>query len=454
MMLRRGISTTALVGIMVVLIIIVGVGAYFAGYNAAAGAPQTTTVTTTVVSTVTQTVTQTVTATATVSPSPTPPPTTTTPPTPTTTPPAVGKKVAILFDVGGRGDLSFNDMAWLGAENARKDFGVEVDYITPKSLADMVPLLESLSKKGEYAVLVLVGFLWTQPLEEVAPKYPQQKFALIDAATSKDYPNVANFVFREQEIASLIGVLASDIAYHLGTNKIGAVAGMDIPPLWKFHIGYLFGAKYYEKKTGRSIEFVWIYTGTFTDPAKGKETALQMIQQDVRVIYGLAGATHLGAFEAVKEMSEKGVLSFAIGQDASQEWIDPHHIFLSGMKRVDVAVYTAIKMAISGEFKGGTYSLGIKEGGHDIADLDTVRWFAELAAETGRLKDMTPDDVVNIVKSMREKYISEEAWSIVEELKQKIINGEIKFKFPKTHEEYEQIINELMKGNLDAALEK
>ncbi|HDD25770.1 MAG TPA: BMP family ABC transporter substrate-binding protein, partial [Acidilobales archaeon] len=121
-------------------------------------------------------------------------------------------KVAILFDVGGRGDLSFNDMAWLGAERAAKELGAEVTYLTPKSLADMKPLLEKLSKSKEYDLLVLVGFLWTTPLNETADKFPDQKFALIDATTGVVRPNEIDLLFREQECASLIGIIAAGMA--------------------------------------------------------------------------------------------------------------------------------------------------------------------------------------------------------------------------------------------------
>jgi len=372
--------------------------------------------------------------------------------------PAVAKpgkqvRVLVLFDVGGRGDLSFNDMAWLGAERAHRELGVEVKFATPRSTAEMASLLDRLSSEGKYDLIVLVGFLWTAALEEVAPKHPEQKYALIDAATSKVYSNVACYVFREQEVAALVGVIAADIAHNLGGDKVGSVAGMDIPPLWRFHIGYLFGAKYYEKVTGRKTDLLWIYTGTFTDPAKGKEAAEALIRQGAKVLYGLAGATHLGMFEAVREAWQRGVKVLAIGQDASQEWIDPHHIIISGLKRVDNAVYTAIKEVVEGTFKGGIHSLGLKEGGLGLADLDMVKWFAEQAASVGKLpKGLTPEKVVEIVKELREKYISEEAWKIVKELEQKIISGEIKFKNPSTHDEYTQIIEQLEKGNLEAAL--
>jgi len=376
------------------------------------------------------------------------------------TPPAKKVKVAVLFDVGGRGDLSFNDMAWMGAERASKELGVTVEYMTPKSLADMIPLLESLSKTKEYDIIVLVGFLWTDPLNKTADKFPDQKFALIDATTGVTRKNEVDLLFKEQECAALVGVLASDMSYNLNKEiglskaKIGAVAGMDIPPLWKFHIGYLFGAKYYELKTGTPVEFSWIYTGTFTDTAKGYETANSLLREGVNVLYGLAGLTHVGMFNAVKEWNEKGYgKAFALGQDASQEWYAPQYMPLSGAKRVDNAVYTAIEMVVKGAWKSGIYPMGLAEGGVGIWDLDGVKWFAEQAASAGKLT-MTPDQVVSIVKGLREKYISKNAQDLAADLEKRIKNGEIVFKTPTTHEEYERIIGELLKGNLNAALAK
>jgi len=365
-------------------------------------------------------------------------------------------KVAILFDVGGRGDLSFNDMAYLGATKAQKDFGVEIETLTPKSLADMVPLLEDLSKRGEYDLLVLIGFLWTDALNKTADKFPDQKFALIDSTTGIARKNEADILFREQECAAIVGVLASGMAKSLGGNKVGAVAGMDIPPLWKFHVGYLYGVKYYEKATGQKMDFVWQYTGTFTDTQAGYNAAMTLLQQDVKVLYGLAGLTHIGMFNAVKEWNSRQgkIAALAIGQDASQEWISPKDIPLSGAKRVDVAVYTAIEMVVKGTWKGGITTLGLKEGGVGVWDLDGVKEFATLAYEAKQLKDMTPDDVVKIVDQQRKAYIPEDAQRIADELKEKIMKGEIKFKTPANHEEYDSIIRELLAGNLDAALEK
>ncbi len=364
-------------------------------------------------------------------------------------------KIAILFDVGGRGDLSFNDMAYLGAEKAKKEFNVDIKYMTPKSTDDMIPLLEQLSSSGDLDLIILVGFLWTDPLNKTADKYPNQKYALIDSTTGVVRDNEVDILFREQECAALIGIIASGMAYSINGTKVGAVAGMDIPPLWKFHIGYLFGVKYFEMKTNKTVEFLWQYTGTFTDTQVGYNTGLQLLQQGAVVLYGLAGLTHVGMFNAVIDWNKEGHgKAFAIGQDASQEWYAPQYIPVSGAKRVDVAVYTAIKMIVENNWKHGIITLGLKENGVGIWDLDGVKYFATLAKDTGQLKDLTPDQVVEIVNETRHKYIPDYAWNLVNELSQKIKSGEIAFKTPLTHEEYDQIIQELINGNLDAALEK
>jgi len=428
----KAIARSALAIIVVAIIIIAGLAIYFASTQQRGTTPTTTT------------------------PSPTTTATQTTATTTTTTTAAVKKvNVAVVFDVGGRGDLSFNDMAYLGAVRAEKELGAHIEFITPRSTADMQPLLEQLSKSGKYDLIVLIGFLWTDPLNKTADKFPNQKYALIDSTTGVVRKNEVDILFREQECAALVGILASAMALKLGGNTVAALAGMDIPPLWKFHIGYLFGVKYFEKETGKKINFLWQYTGTFTDTQKGYTVGMQLIQQGARVIYGLAGLTHLGMFNAVKDWDKQHPdhIVLAIGQDASQEWIDPYHIPISGAKRVDVAVFTAIKMVATDNWKPGIVTLGLKEGGVGIWDLNGVRYFAELAYKEHKTS-LTPDEIVKIVNETRHKYIPEYAWQLVDKLKQMIISGQIAFKTPTTHDEYQKIIQELQNGNLDAALEK
>ena len=379
----------------------------------------------------------------------------------TTTTPHKKIKVLVLFDVGGRGDLSFNDMAWMGAERAAKDFGIVVQFNRPPSVRDMVPFLESYAKSHQYALIVLVGFLWTAPLKQVAPKFPDQKFALIDATTGVVRPNEVDLLFKEQQTGALVGFLAAELAHELmikehksGPIIIGTVMGMDIPPLWRFHIGYLWGAKLYQELTGIPVKVLWVYTGTFTDPKAGYTAAWKMLQQGALVLYQLAGATGIGVLNAVVDWNKKGYgKAFAIGEDASQEWYAPWYIPLSGAKRVDVAVYDAIKMVVTGNWKPGIYRLGLKQHAVGIWDLQGVKWFAELAYQYHKLpKGLTPEKVVEIVKKLREEYISKWAWCVVHNLEKAIINGQIQFINPKNHQQYESIVKALESGDLKAAL--
>ncbi len=460
------VSREASISIAAIIIGIIAIGIAAAAISFSAGRTQTITVSKIVtqivqapaaVRTVTKTVTTTSIATTTVTTTATKSVTLT-----TTARPHKKIKVLVLFDVGGRGDLSFNDMAWLGAERAAKDFNITVQFNKPPSVAAMVPFLEQYAKSGQYDLIILVGFLWTTPLNQVADKFPNQKFALIDATTGKVRPNEVDLLFREQQTGALIGFLAAELAHEImvkehksGPIIIGTVMGMDIPPLWRFHIGYLWGAKLYQKLTGIPVKVLWVYTGTFTDPKAGYTAAWKMLQQGALVIYQLAGATGIGVLNAVIDWNKKGYgKAFAIGEDASQEWYAPWYIPLSGAKRVDVAVYDAIKMVVTGQWKPGIYRLGLKEGAVGIWDLKGVEWFAELAYKYHKLpKGLTPEKVVEIVKKVREEYISKWAWCVVHNLEKAIISGQIAFINPKNHSQYEYIVKQLENGNLTAALQ-
>ncbi len=446
---------------IVISIIAIGVGsaAYLAHQR-----PLTTTVIKTVVeriavtpSSVTTTVVKTVTTTATktVSVSRSMPATQTTA--------SVRKKinVLVLFDVGGRGDLSFNDMAWMGAERAAKVFGINIKFSKPPSVRDMVPFLESFAKTHKYALIVLIGYLWTAPLKQVAPKFPNQKFALIDSTTGVKRPNEVDLLFKEQETGALVGFLAAELAHSImvqehksGPIIIGTVMGMDIPPLWRFHIGYLWGAKLYQELTGIPVKVLWVYTGTFQDPKAGYTATWKMLQQGALVVYQLAGATGIGVLNAVADWNKKGYgKAFAIGEDASQEWYDPWYIPLSGAKRVDVAVFNAIKMVVTGNWKPGIYRLGLKYNATGIWDLKGVKRFAELAQQYHKLPaGLTPSKVVSIVKSIRSKYISPWAWCVVRNLENALRDGKIVFINPANHSQYEQIVKGIESGNLKVAL--
>ncbi|WP_297515751.1 BMP family ABC transporter substrate-binding protein [Thermococcus sp.] len=151
-------------------------------------------------------------------------------------------KIAIVYDVGGRGDLSFNDMAYLGASRAAKEFGLQLTELQSNSENDYLPNLRSLAKSGEYDIIIAVGFMMTNAVKQVAQEYPNQRFVIIDGYDPEMPKNVQMVLFKENEGSALAGALAALITLNDNKDTIGIVLGMEIPVLYKFEGGYRFGA--------------------------------------------------------------------------------------------------------------------------------------------------------------------------------------------------------------------
>ena len=326
-------------------------------------------------------------------------------------------KIAVVSDIGGRGDLSFNDMAFKGGDEAVKDFGVQMVELISKTEADYVPNLETAAKDPNVKLIVGVGFLLSEALLQVARKYPDKNFAGIDTFTQalavqqlgKPLPNMLDIVYEEHKGSAMVGALGCLVAaYHNehGGNYpyIGGVFGIEIPVLWKFEIGYKWGCdwglKWYEQRFGKRAPLIgedgrygsgpgwseglycpvgkgcwykgrvlWTYTGTFSDITKGYAAAKPMYEQGAVAVYNIAGPLGLGINQAVQEIaSEKKLQSgppYWIGVDANQDWINPGFIIASMMKRVDRGVYYATLLTVIGKFKevvaeyNGVLTLGV-----------------------------------------------------------------------------------------------
>ena len=373
--------------------------------------------------------------------------------TSTTTTSEKNGAIAIVYDVGGRGDLSFNDMAYLGASKAAKDFNLELTELQSNSEDDYVKNLETLASQKKYLVIIAVGFMMTDAVKQVAKEYPNQKFAIIDGYIP-NMSNVMSILFKENEGSALAGALAGLIAANDGKDKVGIVLGMEIPVLYKFEAGYRFGVKwaedYYKQKTGKdaNIEVLYQYTGTFNDAAKGKAAAQAQLQQGAWVIYQVAGGTGLGVFDAVAEAlkaeGKKMGPPFAIGVDSAQDWIKPGVIIASMMKRVDVGVYTAVKDAYHGTFKGGIVELGLKESGVGLSTVDQVMaMFNSLPEETQKkkLQDLgfnSKDELKQYLEQTRDQ-VPDWIWQAVVQLRDKIVSGEIKVPAPMDKEGIEAV---------------
>lgn len=349
-------------------------------------------------------------------------------------------KIAIVYDVGGRGDLSFNDMAYLGASKAAKDFNLELKEVQSKQESDYLPNLRSLAKSGEYTLIVAVGFMMTDAIKQVADEFPDQKFAIIDGYVP-DKSNVMSILFKENEGSALIGALAGLIAANDGKDTVGVVLGIEIPVLYKFEGGYRFGVAwaedYYKQKEGKDIgiQILYTYTGSFTDPAKGKTAAQAQLGQGAWVIYQVAGAVGLGVFDAISEYLQSQGKEFgppfAVGVDSAQDWIKPGVIIASMMKRVDVGVYKAVEEAVKGTFKGGIVELGLADGGVGVSTIGDIKEMLDSLPEDVRAKKLEEIGVASeeeLLKRIEEtrKQVPDWVWDAVKELEEKIKSGEVK----------------------------
>jgi basic membrane protein A len=271
-------------------------------------------------------------------------------------------RVGLVTDVGGLNDRSFNQLANEGLKRAGSELGVETSVLTSKSNADYVPNLSRLAQQ-KFDLVIAVGFLMADATDTVAAKFPDVKFAIIDVDQSsmKHKPaNVAGLLFTEQQSGYLAGYLAALYTKDQGGTTIGAIGGQEIPPVQKYIAGYQAGAK----AADPSIKTVFAYSQDFVDAAKCKELALNQIAEGAKVVFQVAGQCGLGVIDAAKQ---KGVQ--AIGVDADQAYLGDQ-VITSAIKKVDVAVYDAIKGAQDGSFQGGSNQVfDVKAGGAGIGKV-------------------------------------------------------------------------------------
>jgi basic membrane protein A len=263
---------------------------------------------------------------------------------------------AVLYDLGGKFDKSFNEAAYAGAEMFKKETGVEYRDFEIQNDAQREQALRNFARKG-FSPIVAIGFTQATAVEKVAKEFPNLKFAIVDMVV--ELPNVRSILFKEQEGSWLVGVLAASASK---SHKLGFVGGMDIPLIRKFACGYVGGAKSVDPK----VEIFQNMTGTtgaaWNDPVKGGELAKSQIDRGADVIYHAAGGTGLGVLQAAADAGKLG-----IGVDSNQNHLHPGKILTSMLKRVDVAVYNAFKDQKDGKFTFGMNVLGLKENGVDWA---------------------------------------------------------------------------------------
>ena len=249
-------------------------------------------------------------------------------------------KVTLVLDEGGVNDQSFNQSSWEGALQAKEKYDVDINYIESKQESDYETNIET-AIDNESDLVIGVGFKLTDAIKEASENYPEQQFAIIDGTYDEIPKNVQPILFNEEEAGYTVGLIAAKMT---NTNTVGFIGGMDIPSVSQFLVGFEKAIK--EEKPG--VKVLTQYANSFTDAAKGKAIAQQMIKNNADIIFTAGGGVNNGAWEACTESNIK-----AIGVDMPSNQFTPNTIITSALKNVGTGVELTIKDLVEGNFEGG-----------------------------------------------------------------------------------------------------
>jgi basic membrane protein A len=272
---------------------------------------------------------------------------------------ATGIRVGLVFDVGGRGDKSFNDAAYAGLEKAERELGIRAEVLEPSGAEDREAAMRLFASRG-FDLVIGVGFIFSTDLNVVARGFPKTRFACIDYVPPADGAipgNVAGLAFREEQGAFLVGAVAG---LESRSHHVGFVGGMDIPLIHKFEAGYGAGVHAVCPACVVHVAYAGVTPDAFRDPAKGKALAISQIAAGADVVFHASGTTGQGVFEAARQMQAR-----AIGVDADQYDEMPGVVMTSLVKRGDVAVFDTIRDVAAGRFVSGMHVFGLAEEGID-----------------------------------------------------------------------------------------
>lgn len=262
--------------------------------------------------------------------------------------------VAMITDVAGVNDQSFNQSAWEGLQKAEKELGIEVKYLESKQDSDYATNIETLVDE-DVDLILGVGMKLADAIKEGSELYPEQNFVLVDEEI--DASNVKNILFKAEESAYLAGLIAGKTTK---TNNVGFIGGMELPVIDTFKYGYMAGVKAANPDAKVQAQ----YANSFTDQAKGKAIANQMYTNGADIVFTCGGDVGTGAIEAAKENNK-----FAIGVDRDQSDLAPQNVLTSAIKRVDAGVFETVKSYVNGTFEGGTTTTyGLEENAVGVPD--------------------------------------------------------------------------------------
>jgi basic membrane protein A len=282
-------------------------------------------------------------------------------------------RIGMVTDVGGLNDRGFNHLAYVGMLQAQKQLGVEIQVAESRSPADYIPNLASFARRG-YDLVLGVGYTEIAAMGAVAKRFPKTRFAIVDVANGDlaGHPkNALGLLFHEEQVGYLAGYLAGLETKRLpGRDVVSSVAGEKQPPVDRFIAGYQAGAK----QANPRVTAINGYSQDFNDQAKCKAIALNQIGAGSVAVFAVAGGCGLGALDAARERKV-----WAIGVDADQSFLGPH-ILTSATKKVDRAVYLAIRSVKDGTFRGGNAVYGLKQGGVGLGKISQRVPRSEVAA--------------------------------------------------------------------------
>jgi basic membrane protein A and related proteins len=290
-------------------------------------------------------------------------------------------RVGLVFDVGGRGDKSFNDAAYAGLLRAERELHASIEFLEPASSEDREAAMRLFAARG-LDLVVGVGFIFSSDVDRVARDFPAVHFACIDYAPPPEGApaNVAGLAFREEEGSYLVGAVAGLVSK---TRHVGFVGGMQGPLIRKFEAGYEAGVQAVCPGCVLHSAYVGTTPDAFKDPAQGKAVAIAEISAGADVLYHAAGATGHGVFEAARDAGR-----YAIGVDSDEYAEMPGTIITSMVKRADVTVFETIRGVGEGHFEGGMHVFGVADGAIDYV-------------HEGPHASLLPEDVVARVEGLR-----------------------------------------------------
>lgn len=289
-----------------------------------------------------------------------------------------GFKVGLVTDTGGVEDQSFNQSAWEGLQKAAQDFGVEVNYLSSSTDSDYAPNIETFIDE-DYDLIICVGYLLADATKAAAEANPDVNFAIIDDATI-ELDNVTCLTFKQEQASYLVGYVAGLMTEK---NNIGFVLGMASETMHLFGYGYFAGAL----DANPDITLQQGNANSFSDPAMGSTLTTNFVTNGADIVFHAAGATGTGV---ISECQAQGI--YAIGVDSDQSYLAPETVITSAMKRVDNAVYGTTEALINGTLEGGIAEYSLENAGVDIAPTT----------------DLLSDEVVTAVEDVKAKIISGE----------------------------------------------